>query len=97
MLPCLITNEVCSNTSKKCKACTFDSCKEVIKMNEEQMKYEERDKLIRIKKLLPEQCKSCSFLEVINLDKKKVYCPYLIKNECLIGSINKYERNNSIK
>ena len=48
---------------------------------------EERDskwkrKLINVQ--LPEQCKNCSFLEVIDLDRQIVRCPYLVKNKCLI-------------
>lgn len=89
MIPCLEDNKICSNTNKKCKECVFDECKEVINMNEEIQKYEDLDKLDKLNKELPEQCKNCSFLEVINLDKKIVYCPYMIKDKCLIeGDIN---------
>ena len=84
MIPCLKDNKVCSNTNKRCKECVFDECKEVIKMDEEIQKYEDLDKLEKLNKELPEQCKNCSFLEVIDLRKQKVYCPYMIKDKCLI-------------
>lgn len=84
MIPCLKENKVCSNTNKRCKECVFDSCKEVIKMDEEIQKYEDLEKLDKLNKELPEQCKNCSFIEVVNLREGKVYCPYMIKERCLI-------------
>lgn len=84
MVQCLKDNKVCSNTNKKCKECVFDECKEVINMNEEEQKYEDLENMRKLKKELPEQCKNCSFLEIINLDKKIVYCPYMIKDKCII-------------
>lgn len=84
MLPCIKSKEVCSNTNKRCKECVFDECKEVINMNEEEQKYEDLENMRKLKKDLPEQCKNCSFLEVINLRKGKVFCPYMIKERCLI-------------
>ena len=84
MLPCIKSKEVCSNTNKRCKECVFDECKEVINMNEEIQKYEDRENMRKLNKELPEQCKNCSFLEVINLRKGKVFCPYMIKERCLI-------------
>lgn len=84
MEQCLIDNKVCPNGNKKCKVCKFDSCEEVLNMIEEEQKYEDNWKLKQIKDSLPEQCKSCSFLEVIDLDNQIVRCPYLVKNKCLI-------------
>ena len=84
MIPCLKDNKVCSNTNRRCKECVFDECKEVIKMEEEIQKYEDLDKLEKLNKELPEQCKNCSFLEVIDLKNMKVKCFYRVKNECLI-------------
>lgn len=95
MIPCLKDNKVCSNTNKICKECVFDECKKVIKMDEEIQKYEDLEKLDKLNKELPEQCRNCSFLEVINLDKKIVYCPYMIKDKCLIeGDINVKREEN---
>ena len=84
MIQCLIDNKICPNGNKKCKVCKFDSCEEVLNMIEEEQKYNEKWKLKQIKSELPEQCKSCSFLEVIDLDNQIVRCPYLVKNKCLI-------------
>lgn len=88
MLPCLLTKEVCSNTNRKCKECSLDECKGIINMIEEIRKYEDKEKLRILRTRLPEQCKGCSFLEVTNLYEEKVYCPYLIKDECLVACVN---------
>lgn len=84
MLPCIKSKEVCSNTNKKCKECVFDECKEVINMNEEEQKYEDLENMRKLKKDLPEQCKNCSFLDIINSREGKVYCFYMIKDRCMI-------------
>lgn len=84
MIPCLKDNKICSNTNRRCKECVFDECGKVINMIEEEQKYEYLDKLERLNKELEDSCKNCSFLEVINLNEKKVYCPYRIKERCLI-------------
>lgn len=70
--------------TKDVKNCVFDECKEVINMNEEIQKYEDIENMRKLKKELPEQCESCSFLEITNLREGKVYCPYMIKEKCLI-------------
>ena len=95
MLPCIKSKEVCSNTNKKCKECVFDECKEVINMNEEEQKYEDLENMRKLKKDLPEQCKNCSFLEVINLREGKVYCPYMIKDKCMIEGGNNGKRQKN--
>ena len=84
MIQCLIDNKICPNGNKKCKVCKFDSCEEVLNMIEEEQKYNDKWKLKQIKHELPEQCKNCSFLEVIDLDNQVVRCPYLVKDKCLI-------------
>lgn len=84
MVQCLIDNKICSNKNKKCKVCKFDSCEEALNMIEEEQKYKDNDKLKQIKNELPEQCQECSFLKVINLREGKVFCPYMIKDICLI-------------
>lgn len=84
MVQCLIGNKICPNGNKKCKVCKFDSCEEVLEMIEEEQKYNEKWKLKQIKSELPEQCKNCSFLEITNLREGKVFCPYRIKERCLI-------------
>lgn len=84
MVRCLIDNKICPNGNKKCKVCKFDSCEEVLEMIDEKQKYEDIAKLKQIKSGLPEQCKDCSFLEITNLRENKVFCPYRIKERCLI-------------
>lgn len=84
MEQCLIDNKVCPATNKRCKNCSLEDCKRIIETIEIQ---EERDskwkrKLINVQ--LPEQCKNCSFLEVIDLDRQIVRCPYRVKERCLI-------------
>lgn len=84
MEQCLIDNKVCPATNKRCKNCSLEDCKRTIEMIETQEEREEKWKRKLIKVQLQEQCKNCSFLEVINLDKQIVRCPYLVKNKCLI-------------
>nr|DAV79442.1 MAG TPA: hypothetical protein [Caudoviricetes sp.] len=84
MEQCLIDNKVCPMQGQKCKECKLDDCKRTIEMIETQEEREEKWKRKLINVQLPEQCKSCSFLEVINLNKQIVRCPYLVKNKCLI-------------
>jgi hypothetical protein len=84
MEQCLIDNKVCPIQGKKCKECKFDSCEEVLNMIEEEQKYADNYKLKQIKSELSEQCKNCSFLEITNLREGKVFCPYRIKERCLI-------------
>lgn len=50
-----------------------------------QEKAEHKERLDSIKEQLPKQCKGCSFLVITSIKKQKVYCPYLIKSECLRG------------
>ncbi len=86
-MECLESNKIC--TVKKCKICVLDDCKETFKMidyNEKQL-YEKKMNLIINQ--LEEQCKNCSFLEVIDLDKQVVRCAYLVKDKCLIEKTNK--------
>lgn len=84
MEECLITNKICPVSNKKCKECKLDSCKEVLEMiriQEERKDKKEREKL---EKELPKECQGCSILQIINLNKHKVYCPYRIKERCIL-------------
>ena len=81
---CLIDNKVCAVQGQKCKHCKLDDCRKVIEMIETQEEREFKWKRKLIDAQLPEQCKSCSFLEVLDLDRQVVYCSYLIKDKCLI-------------
>lgn len=91
MEQCLINNKVCSERNKKCKECKLDDCKRVIQMIEDEEKYIDIGNMIRLKRDLPEQCRNCSFLIITNLKKEKVYCPYRIKDKCLIGGMSNEE------
>ena len=84
MEQCLIDNKVCSVQGQKCKECKLDDCRRTVEMIETQEEREDKWKRKLINAQLPEQCKNCSFLEVIDLDNQVVRCPYLVKNQCLI-------------
>lgn len=84
MEQCLIDNKVCAEGHRKCKECKLDDCKRVLQMIEDEERYIDIGYMNKLKKSLPEQCKNCSFLVVINLRRQKVYCPYRIKNRCTL-------------
>lgn len=84
MEPCLKDNKVCSVQGQKCKNCKLDDCGRTIEMIETQETSEDKWKKKLINVQLPKQCKNCSFLEIINLRENKVFCPYMIKERCLI-------------
>lgn len=81
---CLDTNNICPEGNKKCKECKLDFCQYTLKILEDEMKKKDDRRKTLIKAQLPEQCKNCSFLKVIDLNKQIVRCPYMIKSECLI-------------
>lgn len=85
MEQCLIDNKICSERNRKCKECKLNDCRSTIKMIEEEQKYEYLYKLKELKKRLPNSCKNCSFLEIVNVEKEQVYCPYMIK-KCILSS-----------
>lgn len=81
-MKCLETNEVC--TVKKCKQCKFDTCKEVIKMIETQEEREDRIAIKKLKEDLPEECKKCTIINILDPKNEKVYCPYRINDKCVL-------------
>lgn len=85
MEQCLIDNKICSEQNRKCKECKLDSCREVVRMIEDEQKWIDKDNLKKLRKKLPSECVDCSFLEIVNLTKQKVHCAYRINNRCLIG------------
>ena len=85
MLKCLETNKICSSSNKKCKECKLDTCKGIINMIDIQEENIRKEKIEKLNKQLPEQCRNCSFLEIIDLNRQKVKCFYLVKNKCLRG------------
>ena len=82
-MKCLLTNEVCSNSNKKCKECKLDSCNNVLKVIEMQEKNTRKEELNRIIKQLPEECKKCSMLEIVECNKVK--CFYRINGKCVLN------------
>ncbi len=53
-------------------------------MIEDEQKWIDKDNLEKLRKKLPEECKNCNFLEIVNLRTQKVHCAYRINNRCLI-------------
>ncbi len=84
MEQCLIDNKVCSEQNRKCKVCKLNSCQEVEQMIEDEQKWIDKSNLEKLKKELPDECKNCSFLEIVNLTRQKVHCAYRIKNRCIL-------------
>lgn len=82
---CLIDNKICSEQNRKCKNCKLDDCRRTIQMIEDEQKWIDKDNLEKLKQKLPEECKECNMLEIVNLSKQKVHCAYRINNKCLIG------------
>lgn len=80
MEKCLIDNKICSIQFRRCKTCKLDNCREAIEILDKQQKSENNERLKRIIEQLPEQCKNCSFLEIIDITKQTVHCPYMLKN-----------------
>ena len=86
MEQCLIDNKICSVRNKKCKVCKLDDCKKALIMLEEEeaMRNKTREDRLKdeLRKEYPE-CVRCSHLQVIDLSKRIVHCPYRIK-KCML-------------
>lgn len=86
MEQCLLDNKVCPLRNSKCKDCKLDDCRKALLMLEEEeaMLIKTKEERLReeLKKEYPE-CVKCSYLEVIDVNKRIVYCPYMI-NECIL-------------
>lgn len=85
-MKCLKDGKVCGKTLK-CKDCKLDDCRKALKVLEDMKKKKEDVRLMDIKRQLVDSCKNCSMLQILDIDRQKLYCPYLVKKECLIGSI----------
>ena len=91
-MKCLETGKVCPNNNLKCKECKLSECKNIMNIIEEEQKMLYKSKEQHFKeefiKQYP-QCEVngnlCSQLEIINIDKGKVRCPYMINKRCAIG------------
>lgn len=91
-MKCLEDGKVCM-TKKKCKDCVFDNCRKTLEVLEKVKKGKEDLRLRSIRKQLADSCKNCSMLRILDIDKQKLYCPYLVKKECLIRSYIKKGEN----
>lgn len=80
----LIDNKVCAEGNKKCKICKLDDCRRTIEMIEDEERYIDIGYMNKLKKSLPEECRDCTIYKVINLRQQKVYCPYRLKDRCII-------------
>ena len=85
-MKCLEDGKICSK-NKKCKDCVFDDCRKTLEVLEKMKKKKEDLRLKIIKRQLADSCKNCSMLQILDIDKQKLYCPYNVTGECLIGSI----------
>lgn len=90
-MECLETGKVCSNNNLKCKNCKLDDCRKVIEAIEEEQKMwflTQEQKLIKqMQKEYPYCVKNenlCTQLEVLDLEKGKVRCPYMINKRCVL-------------
>lgn len=84
MMKCLKTNQVCSVQNRKCKVCKLDDCKKAMKILEEHEKKIKDEKIKNIVKQLPSKCQNCNLYQIIDVEKQKIYCPYMIGNSCVI-------------
>lgn len=83
MEQCLIDNKICSEQNRKCKNCKLNDCRRTVQMIDDEQKWIDKSNLEKLKNKLPQECRECNMLEIINLSKQKVYCAYRIKNKCL--------------
>lgn len=84
MMKCLETNQVCSEQNRKCKECKLDDCKKAMKILEEHEKKIRDKKIENIIKQLPLKCQKCNLYQITDVEKQKVYCPYMIGNSCIM-------------
>jgi hypothetical protein len=83
MEQCIIDNKICPASNLKCKECKLVNCENAQEMLEKIKKQEENKKTKLLRKLLPQKCAGCSFLQIININKGQVYCPYMLER-CVI-------------
>ena len=85
-MKCIRTGEICK-TNLTCKECKLTDCRNVLIMIEEdEAMYIERQEQKFVKELKRQfpSCVNCSHLEILNLEKGKVRCPYMINKRCAI-------------
>ena len=86
-MKCLIDGEVCPNNNLKCKECKLDDCRNTIEAIEveEMIWYKTKEDIFyeKLEKEYP-KCANCTHLEILNLEKGKVRCPYMINKRCIL-------------
>lgn len=86
-MKCLIDGKVCPNNNLKCKVCKLDDCRNTIEAIEveEMIWYKTKEDIFyeKLEKEYP-KCVNCTQLEILNLEKGKVRCPYMIRNGCAL-------------
>lgn len=93
-MECLEIGKICPANNLKCKECKLLDCKNTLILIEEADKMYFKSRAQKFKEELEKEypeCVNCTHLEILNLNKGKVRCPYMINNRCAI------ERYNSIK
>lgn len=86
-MKCLIDGKVCPNNNLKCKVCKLDDCRNTIEAIEveEMIWYKTKEDIFyeKLEKEYP-KCANCTHLEILNLEKGKVRCPYMINKRCIL-------------
>ena len=89
-MECIERGEICKHNFK-CKVCKLEDCKNILKMieEEEEMYYNRQEQKFvkQMQKQYPScviKGKLCTILEVLDLEKGKVRCPYMINKRCTI-------------
>ena len=90
-MECIERGEICKHNFK-CKVCKLEDCKNILKMieEEEEMYYDKQMKRF-VKRMQKEysSCvikdKLCTHLEILDLEKDKVRCSYMINKKCSLG------------
>ena len=88
-------NKACPMNNLKCKECKMLDCKKKIENLEEEEKVQKaKQKQILVEELKKQfpfcinKEKICSYLDILNLEKRKVRCPYMINQECVLQKTN---------
>ena len=91
-MECIESNKICPMNNLKCKVCKLSDCKNTLKMieEEEEMYYnrQEHEFIKQMQKQFPScivKGKLCTHLKVLDLEKGKVRCPYMINKKCSLG------------
>lgn len=89
-MECIERGEICKHNFK-CKVCKLEDCKNILKMIEEEEKmYHDKQEQKFVKQMQKQypSCvingKLCTILEVLDLEKDKVRCSYMINKRCTL-------------